>query len=266
MSQVQRQVTRHTARRKKLGLALGGGGVRGLAHVGVIRALEREGIAIDCIAGSSVGSLVGAAYAAGFRGDRLVDLALSTHWRDLATFVWPDNGFVSFERMEHALAERFGDRSFSELDIPYAAIAADLATGEQVTLREGKLAAAVRASCSVPGIVTPVEIGGRVLVDGGAVNNLPISVVRELGADVVLAVALGDPSAGPPQGTFQVALRAIEFLLYHASDDPASADLYLAIPLTGFSSLVRTSAGRRIMALGEEMAQVALPDIKAALR
>ena len=126
MNQVHRQVTRQTARRKKLGLALGGGGVRGLAHVGVIRALEREGIAIDCIAGSSVGSLVGAAYAAGFRGDRLVELALSTHWRDLATFVWPNNGFVSFERMERTLAERFGDRSFSELDTPFAAIAADL--------------------------------------------------------------------------------------------------------------------------------------------
>lgn len=251
--------------RKKLGLALGGGAARGLAHVGVIRALERAGIAIDCIAGSSVGSLVGASYAAGYRGDRLLELALTTHWRDLARLIWPDNGFVSFEPMERLLRDRFDDRSFSETDIPYAAVTADLATGEQVTLREGKLAPAVRASCSVPGIVMPVEIGGRILIDGGVVNNLPISVVRELGADVVLAVSLGDPTAGPPQGTLQIALRALEFLLHHAGDDPATADIYLAMPLTGFSSLVRTSAGERLIALGENIAEKALPEIEAAL-
>ena len=253
------------APQKKLGLALGGGGARGLAHVGVIRALEREDIRIDCIAGTSVGSLVGASYAAGFRGERLLELALSAHWRDLARPIWPHNGFVSFEPMERLLRDRFDDRTFAETDIPYAAIAADLATGEQVTLREGKLAPAVRASCSVPGIVTPTEIGGRLLTDGGTVNNLPISVVRELGADVVLAVALADPASGPPQGACHIALRAIEFLLYHAADDPATADIFLAVPLTGFSSLVRTSAGQRLIALGEQIAEQALPDIKAAL-
>jgi NTE family protein len=167
--------------------------------------------------------------------------------------------------MERLLINRFGDRSFSETDIPYAAIAADLATGEQVTLREGKLAPAVRASCSVPGIVTPVEIGGRILIDGGVVNNLPISAVRELGADVVVAVGLGDPAAGPPEGTWQIALRALEFLLHHAGDDPATADVYLAMPLTGFSSMIRTSAGERLIALGEQMAEKALPEITAAL-
>jgi NTE family protein len=253
------------ARQKKLGLALGGGGARGLAHIGIIRTLEREGIRIDCVAGTSVGSLVGACYAAGFRGDRLLELGLSMRWRDLTRFVWPHNGFVSFEPMERLLGEHFGDRSFSDTDIPYAAIAADLATGEQVTLREGKLALAVRASCSVPGIVTPIEIEGRLLSDGGAVNNLPISVARDLGAEVVLAVALGDPSASPPQGACQIALRAIELLLYHAGDDPATADVFLPIPLTGFSSLVRMSAGPRLIALGEQIAEKALPDIKAAL-
>ena len=266
MSQTQRESIRSRATRKKLGLALGGGAARGLAHVGVIQVLEGAGIPIDCIAGSSVGSLVGASYAAGFRGDRLRELALTTHWRDLARLIWPDNGFVSFEPMERLLTDRFGDRSFSETDIPYAAIAADLATGEQVTLREGKLAPAVRASCSVPGIVTPVEIGGRILIDGGVVNNLPISVVRELGADVVVAVSLADPAAGPPQGTWQIGLRALEFLLHHAGDNPATADVYLAMPLTGLSSLVRTSAGERLIALGEQIAQQALPEIKAALR
>ncbi|MFN2289553.1 MAG: patatin-like phospholipase family protein [Anaerolineae bacterium] len=265
MSERRGESASSAATHKKLGLALGGGAARGLAHVGVIRALERAGIPIDCIAGSSVGSLVGAAYAAGFQSDRLLELALTTHWRDLARLVWPHNGFVSFEPMERLLINRFGDRSFSETDIPYAAIAADLATGEQVTLREGKLAPAVRASCSVPGIVTPVEIGGRILIDGGVVNNLPISAVRELGADVVVAVGLGDPAAGPPEGTWQIALRALEFLLHHAGDDPATADVYLAMPLTGFSSMIRTSAGERLIALGEQMAEKALPEITAAL-
>jgi NTE family protein len=258
-------VARLAAHRKKLGLALGGGAARGLAHVGVIRVLEREGIAIDCIAGTSVGSLIGATYAAGVRGDRLLELALSTRWRDLARLVWPRDGLVSFDRMECFLTTLLDGRSFSDVDIPYAAIAADLSTGEQVALREGNLAAAVRASCSVPGIVTPVQIGDRLLIDGGIVNNLPISVVRELGADVVLAVGLSDPNASPVRGAFQIGLRAIEFLLHHAGDDPSTADVFLAIPLTGFSSLVRISAGHRLVALGERIAEEALPEIQAAL-
>ena len=253
------------AGRKRVGLALGGGGARGMAHVGVIRLLEREGIPIDCIAGASAGSVVGAAYAAGLRAQELLSLALRLRWHDIARPAWPRRGFVSMERLEYWLVETLGDLTFADLRLPYAAVAADLATGEQVVLKEGRLAPAVRASCSVPGMVIPVEIDGRLLSDGGVLNNLPISVVRELGADVVIAVGLGAPPGQLPKTALQMAVAALEYLLMRAADDPATADVYLPIPVWGLSSLVRTSRRHRTVSLGQQVAESALPAIRAAL-
>jgi NTE family protein len=254
-----------TPGRKRLGLALGGGGVRGLAHVGVLSVLEREGIAVDCIAGTSAGSLVGAVYAAGLGADPLLQLALGLRWRHLARPIWSRDGLVSFARLEDYVVEVLGDLDFADLSIPYAAVTADLDTGEAVVLRSGRLAPAVRASCSIPGIVTPVELGGRLLMDGGVVNNLPISVARDLGADVVLAVGLGDPVAGSPRGRGAILLRAFEFLLYRAGDDPATADVFIPVPFEGFASMVRTSRRHRHIALGRQMAGQALVELRAAL-
>jgi NTE family protein len=236
-----------------------------MAHVGVLLVLEREGIPVDCVAGTSAGSLVGAAYAAGIRGDRLLQMALSIHWRDIMRPVWPRNGLVSFAKIESYLQKAVGDVAFDDLELPYAAVAAELATGQQVVLTEGPVAPAVRASCSVPGIVTPVELDNRLLIDGGVVNNLPISVVRELGAEVVIAVGLATPSGDQARGPLGIGMTAIDYLLIHAADDPKSADVYLPIPLQGFSSLVRTSKRHRFIALGRQAAEQALPAIKAAL-
>jgi NTE family protein len=251
--------------RKKLGLALGGGGARGNAHVGVIRVLEREGIAIDCIAGTSVGSLVGAAYAAGIRGQALLDIALNFRWRNVARLVWPGRGFVSFDRLESFLICTVGDPTFAGLGIPYAAVAADLLTGEEVVLLEGRVAPAVHASCAVPGIVVPVDVGGRLLVDGGVANNLPISVVRSLGAEVVIAVGLGSPPRTYPRGPLQMGVAALDFLLRRAGDDPTTADVHLPIPVWGLGSLLSTARRRQFVALGEGTAEKALPAIRAAL-
>jgi NTE family protein len=251
--------------RKRVGLALGGGGARGLAHVGVLSVLEREGIPVDCIAGTSAGSVVGAAYAAGLRADRLLELAQRLRWRQVARLVWPHRGFVSFDKLEAYFAELVGDVTIPTLELPYAAVAADLATGEPVILRDGRLAAAVRASCSVPGIVTPLELNGRLLIDGGVANNLPISVVRDLGAEVVIAVGLVAPSQDDARTPLQIGFKAIEFLIVGAGDDPATADVYLPIPLTGLASLLRTSAWQRFTALGEQIAEQALPLIRKAL-
>jgi len=251
--------------RRRVGLALGGGGVRGMAHVGVLHVLEQEKIPVDCIAGTSVGSFVGAAYAAGVRGDRLLKLAQEVQWRHIARLVWPRHGFVSFSRMESYITRFMGDLTFDDLEIPYAAVTADLTTGEPVVLKEGRVAPAVRASCSIPGVVTPVRLNGRLLVDGGIVNNLPISVVRDLGADLVIAVALGVPPADPPKGPFGIGIAAIEFLIIHAADDPATADAYIPIPVWGLGSVVRISMRQRLIALGRQAAEQALPAIKAAL-
>ena len=236
-----------------------------MAHVGVIRLLEQEGIPIDCIAGTSAGSLVGAAYAAGLRGQDLLEQALKLRWQDIARFAWSRHGFVSFERLEHRLVDTFGDLAFADLDMPYAAVAADLATGEQIVLKQGRLAPAVRASCSVPGIVIPVEIDGRLLSDGGVVNNLPISVVRELGADVVIAVGLGAPSGELPRNALQMVIAAFDCLLIYAADDPGTADVHLPVPVWGLSSMMRMSRWHRFASLGQRMAEDALPAIRARL-
>jgi NTE family protein len=224
-----------------------------------------EGIEIDCIAGTSVGSLVGAAYAAGLRGDHLLETALEARWRHIARLVWPRHGFFAFDKLESYLIGKLGDLTFDDLKIPYAAMTADLDTGEQVVVTRGRVAPAVRASCSVPGIVTPVDMDGRRLVDGGIVNNLPISVVREMGAEIVIAVGLVVPGGDRPQNPLQIGLRALECLLLRAADDPATADVYLPIPLRGISTLVRTSARHRFIATGRRVAEEALPAIRAAI-
>jgi NTE family protein len=124
--------------------------------VGVLEMLEREKVPIDYIAGTSAGALVGAAYAAGIRGQRLVEMTQQTRWRHAARITWPRDGPVSFAPLERTLIRAMGDVTFADLEIPFAAVTTDMATGEQVVLHEGQVAPAVRASCSVPGVVTPL--------------------------------------------------------------------------------------------------------------
>jgi NTE family protein len=250
---------------KKLGLALSGGAARGIAHVGVLQVLEEAGIPVACIAGTSAGSLAGAVYAAGIRGQRLLELALAIRWGDVGRPVWSPAGFFSFAPLESYLGRMLGDRTFDQLEMPYAAVAADLLTGQAVVLTEGPVAPAVRASCSVPVFVTPATIGRRRLVDGAIANNLPISAVRDLGADVVVAVNLHPPLPAPLAYRGQIVEASLVHLLLAAGDDPATADVYLPIPLYGLSSLVRLSQRQELLALGRRVAQEALPAIRAAL-
>ena len=128
--------------RKRVGLALGGGVGRGLAHIGVLLVLERAGIPIDCVSGTSAGSIMGAVYCAGWSLDRIREEARRIRWRQLASPVWPSRGLVSFDKLERWLVAKLGDLSFADLKIPYAAAATDLKTFEPVTLREGRLAPA----------------------------------------------------------------------------------------------------------------------------
>jgi len=231
----------------------------------VLEVLDREKVPIDCIAGASAGSLVGAAYAAGIRGQELVELTRHTRWRHTARLTWPRDGLVSFAPLERYLIRTLGDLTFADLQIPFAAVAADMATGEQVVLREGRVAPAVRASCSVPGIVTPIELGGRLLADGGVVNNLPISVVRDMGAEVVIAVSLFKPQGRRPRGFAGILVAALEYLLVRAGDDPATADVCITLPMAGPGSILKPSGAKGSMALGRQMAEEAMPAIKALL-
>jgi len=175
----------------RIGLALGSGGARGAAHTGVLKVLEREGIEVSAIAGSSIGSLVGAAHAVGVPVDQVEREWLQTApHRVFRTFLptFPRAGLSSGNELRRFLADLLGEGSIEDLPVPYAAIACDIDTGETVVLDEGSLVDAVRASTAIPGIFHPVRHGTRFLVDGGLVDPVPITTCRGLGAELVIAV------------------------------------------------------------------------------
>jgi NTE family protein len=185
------------ARRPKIGFVLGAGSARGWAHIGVLRALTEAGIEPDLIAGCSVGAFVGAAFAAG-RLDELEAWALTFDWKrmlKLADFGLR-GGLIKGKRVNEVFHEQFVEGEFSELRIPFAAVATDLHSGQEIWLREGRVSAAVGASIAVPGLFQPVQLEDRYLVDGSVVNPIPVSLCRAMGADIVLAVDLGSDLIG----------------------------------------------------------------------
>jgi NTE family protein len=186
-----------TASKRRVGLALGSGSARGWAHIGVIRALEEAGIQPDVVCGTSIGALVGAAYAAG-ELDRLEQWVQGLSVKDIVTFmdVSFSGGLFKGERLVDFFRKHFADRSIEELLTPFAAVATVLHTGAERWLRRGSTLDAVRASIALPGLFAPVIYEGAVLVDGGLVNPVPVSLARAMGADVVIAVDLGSDILG----------------------------------------------------------------------
>ena len=174
-----------------IGLALGSGSARGWAHIGVIRALQEAGIQIDLVCGSSVGAVVGAAYALG-ELDRLEEWALGLTGRTVFSFMdfKLSGGMLKGERVIEFFRKQLSDRAIETLPVPFAAVATSLYSGSEVWLRTGSTMDAVRASMALPGLFTPAERDGRLLVDGGLVNPVPVSLARAMGADVVIAVDL----------------------------------------------------------------------------
>ncbi len=172
--------------------ALGSGSARGWAHIGVLRALTEAGLAPDFVAGCSMGAMVGAAFAAG-RIEQLEAWALSLDWRRVVGLadVGLRGGLIKGDRLLNLYQGQFVQCPFSELSVPFAAVATDLATGQEVWLRDGDVSDAVRASCTVPGLFKPVLRDGRYLIDGSVVNPIPVSLCRAMGAQVVIAVDLG---------------------------------------------------------------------------
>lgn len=181
-----------THNRPSVGLALSGGGARGLAHIGVLRALEREGISVDYLAGTSMGGVIAAGYAAGMSSADLERESLAItqkrHMVRLADPGLPNGGLIRGERVLAFFKKEFGDKTFAELNLPLAVVAVDLNSHQEIVLREGPVALALRATTSLPGLFKPVEINGMRLVDGGVLNNLPVDVVSQMGAEVIIAV------------------------------------------------------------------------------
>ena len=185
-------------RKPRIGLALGSGAARGWAHIGAIRALEERGVKPDLVCGSSIGALVGAFYASG-ELDKLETWVTSLAWTTvlrLMDLTWR-GGLIRGNRLFNLFRATFEDRDIADLPILYGAIATELTTGREIWLREGKVLDAVRASCAMPGLFTPVMRNEAMLVDGGLVNPVPVSMCRALGADLVIAVDLSWGKLGP---------------------------------------------------------------------
>jgi len=256
--------------RPRIGLALSGGAARGIAHVGVLRALEENAIPIDAIAGASAGALIGGAYAAGLSVAQLEAMARKFRWRHTSRFSFSRLGFQSNAPMEKFLRVHLPATRFEQLRIPFAAMVMDLHTGTLIVMRDtGDLAFAIRASTCIPGLYVPARDGdGRQLVDGGLVANLPIRQTRQLGADIVIGVDLNAAGAtffDKPRTILGVMARtfvAVERVVSH--QERAEADLII-VPGIGHIRWDQTRRGDELIKAGYDAAMESIDRIQSLI-
>ncbi len=250
--------------RRTVGLALGAGAIRGFAHIGVLMALTEAGIPIDYVAGSSVGSLIGAAVCRGFSTDEILKLSDEFRWRRIARPTWWGQGLVSFAPLETFINRFLGAPRFDDLSIPLAVVATDVDRDEMVVITEGAVAPAVRGSCSVAGLVSPTPWEGRRLADGVYVNAVPVSVARAMGADYVIGVDVLKPSLRPNWGLVSHLVNAFEIALRHSGGGTESADCLITPDIGGFTYLRYSKRGEMIER-GKRAAEEKIPEIRAAV-
>lgn len=205
----------------KFGLALGSGGSRGVAHIGVLRALEEHGIRPDFVSGSSMGSVVGACYCSGLSVDYMLEELKNLKLNDLFDLDFAplkNMGFLKADKLEALLNRLFGDKTFADCEIPFCCSALDLMSGNDIIFKEGRLAPAVQASSSIPLIFRPLKIDNMLLIDGGTTNRLPMQAVRDLGADVVVTVdVLGTFFEGDVKNIFSFIIRMMNVVDYRST-------------------------------------------------
>jgi len=250
----------------KIGLALGSGGARGFAHIGVIRVLKEEQIPIDFIAGSSMGAIVGTFYGAGLDIDRLYKLAVAFKRKYYLDFTVPKMGFIAGNRVKELIRIFTKGKNLEQLDIPVAVVATDLLRGEKVIFDKGSIADAVRASIAIPGILVPEKIDGRVLVDGGVIDRVPISVVKNMGADIVIAVDVNTvKDTGEITTIFDVILQSIDIMQNEiVKHRELTSDIMLR-PLVGQYSARAFTNVEDIIRVGEEETKKQINDIKKVI-
>ena len=256
--------------RVRVGLALSGGAARGIAHVGVLRALVENDIPIDAIAGASAGALIGGCFAAGVSVERLVDMAATFRWRHTQRPSFSRLGLQSNARMEKFLRANLPATRFEDLKIPFAAMATDLMKGELIVFRDrGDLPFAIRASCAIPFFMAPVEDEeGRLLIDGGIVQNLPIGQTRALGADIVIGIDVnfdGIRFFDRPHtalGVLAHTFIAVERIV--SNQERADADL-LIVPRVGHIRWDQTRRSKELVECGYQAGLESIAAIKSAI-
>ena len=255
--------------RKKLGLALSGGAARGFAHLGVLRVFAEHGIPVDFIAGTSAGSFAGGAAACGASVDEIIEMARRVKWLNMAGFSFSPRGILSNAAMGNFINNYFPRTKLEDLAIPFAAVACDLETGEEVWLKDkGDLALAIRASCAIPGVFVPVEIDGKILVDGGVVSPVPTKAVRRLGAEVVIAVDVISSGAsywGTPSTLLGVFFQSAMLLLRTASKHQHYRADIVIIPKIAHLRPDEIGKMDEFIKAGEEAALEKIEEIKALI-
>ncbi len=253
--------------RPKVGVALGGGFARGIAHIGVLRVLEQHQIPVDFIAGTSVGALVAATYASGTPTDEMERQGTVTRFRDFGRWTVSRMGMASNERLEEYLHKFTPARTFGDMKIPLCIVATDLLAGESVHFTDGEIAPALRASCAYPGLFLPVEYRNRVLVDGFLTETVPAPAVREMGADIVISVHL-EPGLldSRPRNTIEVISRSFSIIQIAATQSWRTATDVLIEPDVHhilWDEFVKTP---QLVAAGEAATRAAMPRIRPALK
>jgi NTE family protein len=255
----------------KIGLALGGGAARGFAHIGVIKALESQGIVADVVVGTSAGSVVGAMYAAGNNGFTLQKMALEMDEATISDWSLPlfskSSGVLKGDALQAYVNRMVGQTPIERLKKPFGAVATDLATGQAVLFQRGNTGTAVRASSAVPAVFQPVRINDKQYVDGGLVAPVPVRFARDMGADLVIAVNISQAVDGQSgTGTIDILLQTVSIMGQSINQfELKQADVVIRPDLPSMKG--SDFAGRNLAILaGEKAAMLAMPEIKQKLK
>ena len=254
------------AAKPKIGLALGGGAARGFAHIGVIKMLESHGIVPDYVVGTSAGAVVGSLYAGGYDAFAMQKIAVQLDEKIFADWTLGGRGLLKGEALQDFINQHLNKRPLEKLNKPFATVATDLNSGERVVFRTGDTGMAVRASAAVPGVFQPTQFRGRSFVDGGLTSPVPVQAVREMGADIVVAVDISDRPEGQPVDSLAAILWQTTTIMggIIGANELKGADIVIRPKLRYVKSWDFT-ARHDAMLEGEKAALAALPNIKQKL-
>jgi NTE family protein len=279
-------VSRSLLSGKKVGLALSSGAARGVAHIGVLEILEKEGIPINMIAGTSMGAIIGAMYAQGKNASEIKEIALDLGWRELArvlALTSPNTGFFSGRKIKTRLKEIIGEVDFADLKIPFACVATDVISGEEVVIKQGPVLEAVIASMSLPVIFRTARWQGRYLVDGGVVNPVPVNVLKDMGADLIIAsnaiIKPGDrvqdtqleeevpreTGKAKEPNIFHVVMQFVNITSYQAAKSSLRGADVVIKPMMANIGFTDFKKARECIFQGELATQASMPEIKRLL-
>ncbi len=243
----------------KIGYALGGGVAYGFAHIGVLRALERHGIKPDAIAGTSVGAIIGGLYASGLTVEQIEEIALNIKWSEIAKFVVPNEGLLDLAGLERFLLKHLLVKNVEDTPIKFSAVATDITGATEIVYDKGPLEKAIHASCCIPGIFVPMKNGKDIIVDGGVINNVPVSVVKNMGVDFIIGVDVTQKAIFDHKGKgdiFDILWRSMQLMMKENSAlrgdaNDVNVDIMIAPEVQGINPF-DLSKKRELIKRGDE--------------